>query len=68
MEGAFDHFAAEQPGKDTHAGKEDAQADIVELHDYRKDLCIVLDLGQARGFASVEDDMGKDDEYWNQSE
>ena len=67
MESAFDHFAAEQPRKDGHASEEDAQAEIVELDDSGKDLCIFLELGGAAR-TCVEDEVRQDDERGNQSE
>src|SRR5260370_13703022 len=44
MKSAFNHFAAKYPRKDGHTSKEDAQPEIVELHYFRKDLCIGPDL------------------------
>src|SRR5258706_13339723 len=43
MESAFNHFAAEYPGKDPHAGEEDSQPEIEELDYSVEDLRILLD-------------------------
>jgi hypothetical protein len=64
VESFFNHFAAEEPRKDGHAGEEDAQTEIVELDDVRQNLRILFDLGPSR----VEDGMGQDDERRSRSE
>src|ERR1700689_2726650 len=43
VKSALDHFAAEEPGKNTHAGEEDAQAEIINLNNTGEDKRIVFD-------------------------
>ena len=59
MESVFDHFAAEQPGKNPHASEEDAQPEIIELHNSREDLRILLDLRRFN-IAPVDDGVSQD--------
>jgi len=44
VERAFDHFAAEKPSKDAHAGEENAQPKIVELNNSGEDHGVRLNL------------------------
>jgi len=60
---ALDHFAAEKPGKDPHAGEKDAKPEIVELNNSSEDEGVILQLGRVSTFVPKVVDQNDDDGY-----
>src|SRR5271168_2949571 len=54
VERTLHHFAAEQPRKDSHAGEENAEPEIINLDNSREYECVVFDLARI-DVAPVED-------------
>src|ERR1700722_6395340 len=63
VESALDHFAAEKPGKNPHAGEKDAKPKIVKLHNSSEDQGVFLKLRRAGSLVQKVVDEKDDDGY-----